>query len=52
MNTIVVYKSKYGSAKQYADWIAGELGCNAVDAKGIKIDDLLKYDTIVYKTII
>jgi menaquinone-dependent protoporphyrinogen IX oxidase len=48
MNTIVVYKSKYGSTKQYAEWIAEELGCNAVEAKSVKADDLLQYDTIIY----
>ena len=48
MSTVVVYKSKYGSTKQYAEWIAEELGCEALDAKNVKIDDLEKYDTIVY----
>ncbi len=48
MNTIVVYKSKYGSTKKYAEWIAEDLGCEAIDAKNVKIDDLLKYDTIIY----
>ena len=48
MSTIVVYKSKYGSTKQYAEWIAEELGCNFIDAKNVKIDDLMKYDTIIY----
>ncbi len=48
MNAIVVYKSKYGSTKTYAEWIGEELGCDVVDAKNIKADDLLKYDTIVY----
>lgn len=48
MNAIVIYKSKYGSTKQYAKWIAEELGCEAVNAKNIKPQDLLKYDTIVY----
>ena len=48
MNTIVIYKSKYGSTKQYAEWIAEELGCNAVEAKSVKPDDLLQYDTIIY----
>lgn len=47
-NSIVVYKSKYGSTKQYAEWIAEELGCEALDAKNVKIDDLEKYDTIIY----
>ena len=48
MNSIVVYKSKYGSTKAYAEWIAEELKCVTVDAKNVKIDDLLKYDAIVY----
>ena len=48
MNSIVIYKSKYGSTKQYAQWIASELGCNAVDAKNIKIDELSTYDNIIY----
>ena len=48
MNAIVLYRSKYGSTKAYAEWIAEELGCKAVDAKGVKINDLLSYDTIVY----
>ena len=48
MSTIVVYKSKYGSTKQYAEWIAKELCCEALDAKNVKIDDLEKYDTIIY----
>ena len=48
MNAIVVYKSKYGSTKAYAEWIADELGCEMVDAKNLKADDLVKYDTIVY----
>ena len=48
MSIVVVYKSKYGSTKQYAEWIAEELGCEALDAKNVKIDDLEKYDTIIY----
>ncbi len=48
MNAIVIYKSKYGSTKTYAEWIAEELGCSAVDAKGIKAEDLEKYDTVIY----
>ena len=48
MKTIVVYKTKYGSTKTYAEWIGEELGCEVVDAKNISIDDLTKYDAIVY----
>ncbi len=48
MNTIVIYKSKYGATKQYAKWISEALGCEIADAKDIKIDKLLKYDCIIY----
>ena len=48
MNAIVIYKSKYGSTKAYAQWIADELGCMAYDAGSVKIDDIMKYDTIIY----
>ena len=48
MKNIVIYKSKYGSTKQYAKWIAEELECECFDAKEVKAEDLVKYDTIVY----
>ena len=48
MNAIVVYKTKYGSTKTYAEWIAEELSADIRDAKTVKADDLLKYDTIIY----
>ena len=48
MNTIVIYKSKYGATKKYAEWISSELSCEMIDAKNVKAADLLKYDTIIY----
>ena len=48
MKAIVIYKSKYGSTRAYAEWIAEELGCQAVDAKTVKATDLIDYDTIIY----
>ena len=48
MNAIVIYKTKYGSTQTYAQWIAEELGCEAVDAKKVKIEDIEKYDTVIY----
>lgn len=48
MKTIVIYKTKYGSTKAYAEWIAEALGCDAVDAKTVKAADLAEYDTIIY----
>lgn len=48
MHAIVIYKSKYGSTRTYAEWIAEALSCQAVEAKSVKVADLDAYDTIVY----
>ena len=48
MKAIVIYKSKYGSTKQYAKWISEELGCDIVEAKSVSVDFLKEYDTIIY----
>lgn len=48
MKPILIYKTKYGSTKAYAEWIGEALDCPVVDAKTVKIGDLAEYDTIVY----
>lgn len=48
MKPIVLYRSKYGSTKNYANWIADELSCKALDAKGLDSSILNDYDTIIY----
>lgn len=48
MKAVVVYKSRYGSTKTYAEWIAEELSCKALDASKTKIEDLEEFDVIVY----
>ena len=48
MKSIVLYRSKYGSTKNYAQWIADELSCQAIDAKGFDVELLKDYDTIIY----
>ncbi|MBE7012418.1 MAG: flavodoxin [Ruminococcaceae bacterium] len=48
MKPIIIYKSKYGSTKTYADWIAEELNCQSINAKGLKVKDLTAYDTIIF----
>lgn len=48
MNTIIVYKSEYGSSRKYALWLAEELHCKAESVEQIKPHDLLAYDVIVY----
>ena len=48
MNAIVIYKSKYGSTKAYAEWIGEALSCPVSDAKSVKPADLSKYDCLIY----
>ena len=48
MKTIVVYKTKYGSTKAYAEWISEELGADVIDVKDADINKLSEYDAIVY----
>ena len=44
----VVYYSKHGSTKQYAEWIAEDLEADLFNAREIKAQDLMPYDIIVY----
>lgn len=46
MKTIVVYKSKYGSTKKYAEWLAESLGCDLKE--NASLAEVLGYDTIIY----
>ena len=48
MSTVVVYRSKYGATKKYAEWIAEELNCKTIENKNLKVEDLMEYDTIIY----
>ena len=46
--TIVIYKSKYGTAEQYARWIAEELGCEARCIDDMKARMLEPYENIIF----
>lgn len=46
MKTIVVYKSKYGYTKKYAQWLAESLGCDIKE--NASLADVAGYDTIIY----
>jgi menaquinone-dependent protoporphyrinogen IX oxidase len=47
MKGIVLYMSKYGSTKQYGQWIAEELGFELADLGKDKKPDLSIFDTVV-----
>lgn len=48
MKAIVIYKSKTGFTKRYAEWIAEEIGCSAVSEKEITAKSLEPYQTVIY----
>ncbi len=47
MSGIIVYKSKYGASKKYAEWLSEETGFRCVSVKEVKADELASCDTII-----
>lgn len=45
MKTIVVYRSKYGYTKRYAEWIAESLGCGIKE--NASLADIMGYERII-----
>ena len=48
MNRIVIYTTKTGFTKKYAEWIAEALQCEAVEQKKIDVASLTEYDQVIY----
>lgn len=48
MKSIVIYKSKTGFTKKYAQWIAEELSADLLEASMVIADKLAAYDTVIY----
>lgn len=48
MKIVVIYKSKTGFTRKYAEWIAEDLSADIFDAAKININILATYDAIVY----
>ena len=46
--SIVIYTSKRGSTKQYAEWIAEDLGCEALPLSDALGTDLHGYSCVIY----
>lgn len=47
MNGIIMYQSRYGSTKKYAEWLREKTGFDIIRTKEIKPDMLDKYDVII-----
>lgn len=48
MKTLVIYKSKTGFTKKYAEWIAEELKADVFDTSKVNVGTLKNYDTVIY----
>ena len=48
MNYLVSYASRYGSTKQYAEWIAEALGCDCLPVKQVTRELLTQYDGLIH----
>ncbi len=48
MKTLVIYKSKSGYTKNYAEWISQELGADIYEASKVNAKMMAAYDTIIY----
>lgn len=47
MTGIILYQSKYGTTKKYANWLSEETGFSCIETKKAKVKELAKYDVIV-----
>lgn len=45
---LVIYESVTGFTKQYANWIAEELGCEAMELKEVSAQKLSEYETVIF----
>ena len=47
MNGVILYQSKYGATKKYADWLSEETGFPCIETRKADIHEIAKYDTII-----
>ncbi len=48
MKGIILYKSKYGATKKYADWLSEDTGFDVREVSKIKLRDVLEYETVIF----
>ncbi len=47
-NGIIIYKSKYGTTKKYAEWLAKEINYDIIEYSKAKINQITKYQNIIF----
>ena len=45
---IILYQSKYGATKKYAEWLVEETGYSLVQTKNAKVVNLMSYEVIIF----
>lgn len=48
MKILIVYKSKTGFTKRYAEWISEELACSLISFEKFQVDFISDYDMIIF----
>ncbi|MCI9408247.1 MAG: flavodoxin [Oscillospiraceae bacterium] len=47
MSGIILFQSKYGATKKYADWLSEELGFPCVETKKARISEVVSFDAVI-----
>lgn len=47
MNGIIMYQSRYGSTRKYAEWLSEKTGFDLIKTKEAKVNMMDKYDVII-----
>ncbi len=47
MKGIILYQSKYGSTRRYAEWLSEATGFDRLETKKARIEDVRRYDPII-----
>lgn len=45
---IIIYKSKYGATKKYAEWLAQDCGYDLFEIEKAKIKDVVSYNNVIF----
>lgn len=44
---VILYQSKYGSTKKYAEWLAEELAGDLLETKKATAEQIAQYDVVI-----
>jgi menaquinone-dependent protoporphyrinogen IX oxidase len=44
----IIYQGKYGTTRQYAEWIAEDTGASLFETKRVKLKDIIDSDVVVF----